>query len=100
MSDPREFGVILKPAEEGGYTVSVPDLPGCHTEGETLEESLEMARDAIEGYLQVLADEGLPLPKPARFERVKVGAWAGGCRPFAHANWSGFSRRRGGDLLG
>lgn len=74
MSAPREFEVVLKPAEEGGYTVSVPDLPGCHTEGDTLEEALEMAKDAIEGYLQVLADEGRPLPEPARFERVKVGA--------------------------
>lgn len=74
MSESREFGVILKPAEEGGYTVSVPDLPGCHTEGDTWEEAREMAKNAIEGYLQVLADEGRPLPKPARFERVKVGA--------------------------
>ena len=73
MNEPREFGVILKPAEEGGYTVSVPDLPGCHTEGDTWEEVLEMAKDAIEGYLQVLADEGRQLPAPARFERVKVG---------------------------
>lgn len=74
MEHPHEFGVILKPAEEGGYTVSVPDLPGCHTEGETVEEALAMAKDAIEGYLQVLADEGRPLPTPSRYERITVGA--------------------------
>lgn len=73
MSEPREFGVVLKPAEEGGFTVSVPDLPGCHTQGETLEKALDMARDAITGYLQVLEDEGRPLPEPARFERIRVG---------------------------
>lgn len=64
MSDEREFGVILKPAEEGGFTVSVPDLPGCHTQGETAEEALEMVKDAIEGYLEVLADEGAPFQTP------------------------------------
>ncbi|MGI8594333.1 MAG: type II toxin-antitoxin system HicB family antitoxin [Solirubrobacteraceae bacterium] len=74
MSAPREFEVIMKPAEEGGFTVSVPDLPGCHTQGETFDEAVEMARDAIEGYLQVLEDEGRPLPEPVRFERIKVGA--------------------------
>ena len=74
MSGEREFGVILKPAEEGGFTVSVPDLPGCHTQGETVEEALEMAKDAIEGYLDVLAAEGRPLPEPARFEHVACRA--------------------------
>lgn len=54
--------------------MSVPALPGCHTQGETREEALAMARDAIEGYLEVLADEGRPLPQPALIERITVAA--------------------------
>ncbi len=53
--------------------MSVPDLPGCHTQGETLEEALAMAKEAIEGYLETLEGEGTPLPKPAQIELVTVG---------------------------
>ena len=44
--------------EEGGYTVTVPALPGCVTQGETLEEAVAMARDAIRGYIEALEKEG------------------------------------------
>ncbi|HET7443518.1 MAG TPA: type II toxin-antitoxin system HicB family antitoxin [Solirubrobacterales bacterium] len=70
----HEFEVVLQPEAEGGFSVSVPALPGCHTQGETREEALAMARDAIEGYLEVLAEEGRPLPHPALIERVIVAA--------------------------
>ena len=56
------FIVYLEPAEEGGCVVSVPALPGCVTQGETREEALEMARDAIAAYLASLAKHGEPLP--------------------------------------
>jgi antitoxin HicB len=52
-----EFEVVLQPESEGGCSVSVPALPGCHTQGETREEALAMARDAIEGYLEVPAGD-------------------------------------------
>lgn len=68
----HEFEVVLLPEEEGGFSVSVPALPGCHTQGETREEALEMAKDAIEGYLEVLEEEGRPLPLPAQIERITV----------------------------
>jgi predicted RNase H-like HicB family nuclease len=70
----HEFEVVLQPEEDGGFSVSVPALPGCHTQGENREEALEMARDAIEGYLEVLGDEGRPLPQPALIERITVAA--------------------------
>lgn len=73
-SGSHEFEVVLQPEEEGGFSVSVPALPGCHTQGDTREEALEMAKDAIEGYLVVLADEGQPLPQPALIERITVAA--------------------------
>jgi antitoxin HicB len=70
----HEFEFVLQPEAEGGFSVSVPALPGCHTQGETREEALAMARDAIEGYLEVLATEGRPLPAPALIERITIAA--------------------------
>ena len=44
--------VVLEPSDEGGYTVTVPALPGCISEGETREEALRNIREAIEPYLE------------------------------------------------
>ncbi|MEH2419585.1 MAG: type II toxin-antitoxin system HicB family antitoxin [Nostoc sp.] len=49
--------VVLEPSDEGGYTVYVPSLPGCISEGETVEEALENIQEAIELYLEPLEDE-------------------------------------------
>jgi len=49
-----KFLVMLQPAEEGGYNVSVPALDGCFTQGETEEEALSNAREAIVCYLEGL----------------------------------------------
>lgn len=74
MSESREYEVVLIPEAEGGFSVSVPALPGCHTQGETVEEAVEMAKDAIEGYIEVLKAEGRPVPDPPRIEHVTVAA--------------------------
>lgn len=58
-----EYTVIFEPAEEGGYVVNVPALPGCSTQGETFEEATKMIKDAMEGYLAVLQQEGQEIPK-------------------------------------
>lgn len=59
----RRYTVVLTPeAEEGGWSVSVPSLPGCVTQGETKEEALANAREAIAGYLEELAMHGEDLP--------------------------------------
>jgi predicted RNase H-like HicB family nuclease len=50
---------IVHRAEEGGFWAEVPSLPGCATQGETMEELNENLSDAIDGYLSVLADERL-----------------------------------------
>ena len=44
--------VILEPSDEGGYTVYVPSLPGCISEGDTMEEALANIREAIDLYLE------------------------------------------------
>ena len=54
--------VYLEPAEEGGYIVSCPALPGCVSQGETREEALAMIKDAIEGYIASLKKHGEPVP--------------------------------------
>jgi len=56
------YTVLFEPAEEGGFVVRVPALPGCITEGDTLDEARRMAKDAILGYLEVLKKDGQPIP--------------------------------------
>ena len=60
----------LQPEPEGGYTVTVPALPGCISYGETFEKAMEMIKDAIEGWLTLAIEEGIPLPK--QFEALEV----------------------------
>ena len=49
--------IILEPSEDGGYTVYVPSLPGCISEGNTKEEALKNIKEAIELYLEPTEDE-------------------------------------------
>jgi antitoxin HicB len=67
------FTVLFEPAEEGGYVVTCPALPGLVTEGDTLDEARAMARDAIKAYLESLQKDGLPIPhdKELREQPVK-----------------------------
>lgn len=58
-----KYTAVFEPAEEGGYLVSVPALPGCLTQGETIKDAKNMAKDVIEGYLAVLKEEGLEIPR-------------------------------------
>lgn len=59
-----QYTVLFTPDEEsGGFTVEVPALPGCHTQGDTLEEAKRMAKEAIELYLETLADRGILAPE-------------------------------------
>jgi len=60
--------VILEPSDEGGYTVFVPSLPGCISEGNTKEEALKNIKEAIELYLESVEDESLPKEKAEVFE--------------------------------
>jgi predicted RNase H-like HicB family nuclease len=48
---------ILEPSDDGGYTVYVPALPGCLSEGDTKEEALKNIREAIELYLEPVEDD-------------------------------------------
>jgi len=56
------YTVFFEPAEEGGFVVTCPALPGLVTEGDTLEEARIMAQDAMRGYLESLRKDQLPIP--------------------------------------
>lgn len=50
MLKPLGYKVLLRKEPEGGYTVTVPSLPGCVTYGDTIEEAIEMAKEALLSY--------------------------------------------------
>jgi predicted RNase H-like HicB family nuclease len=56
------YSVFYEQAPEGGYVASVPALPGCHTQGETIEEAEQNMKDAIALYLESLAAHRIPPP--------------------------------------
>ena len=67
-----KYTAIFEPAEEGGYLVRVPALPGCISEGDTFEEAKKMVQDAIKGYIAVLREDGdeIPVEKEERIEAI------------------------------
>jgi antitoxin HicB len=69
----KEYEVFLEEAEEGGYVITCPALPGCISEGETREEALENIKDAIQGYLDTLRRHGDRMPR-VEVEIVEVAA--------------------------
>ncbi len=56
------FKVVLEPQEEGGYTVYVPTLPGCVSQGETAEEAMANIKEAIDVYMESLRERKIALP--------------------------------------
>jgi antitoxin HicB len=72
MSTSREYEVVLTPEAECGFSVTVPGLSGCTSQGETREEALSMIREAIEANIESLVAHGDPTPGPVEIERVTV----------------------------
>ena len=68
MTDNYSFSVILEPQEEGGFTVLVPALPEVVTEGDSEEEALANAEEAIRAILAYRRDNGIPIPSDAHPE--------------------------------
>jgi predicted RNase H-like HicB family nuclease len=66
-----KYLITLREAEEGGYTVEVPALPGCISQGDTYEEALTNIREAIVAYLQELGDDLNP-NQPVLITEVEV----------------------------
>ncbi len=76
MTSELSYTAVFEQAEEGGYVVTFPAIPGLATQGETLEEARSMAEDCLRAYLESLTKDGEPLPFEApelpRTEKVRV----------------------------
>ena len=57
-----DYSVIVHEAEEGGYWVEAPALPGCYSQGETLDDALDNVKEAIALYLEALMDDDMRIP--------------------------------------
>jgi len=78
MTRSLNYRILLRREPEGGYTVTVPTLPGCVTFGETVDEAVAMAREAIELYIEDLQekDEEIPTEKGLQEYTLTVEAHA------------------------
>jgi antitoxin HicB len=74
MSSPsiRSYNVVLEPSPEGGYVAVVPALPGCYSQGDTVDEALAGAREAIELTIEDMEARGEPIPDAAGEVIAKV----------------------------
>lgn len=64
------YGHIISPLSDddgGGYMITFPDLPGCMSDGDTLEETLANGRDAFTSWMAAQIDQGRPIPEPTRY---------------------------------
>jgi len=62
MNQQHTYRILLNKEPEGGYTVNVPALPGCITYGDSIDESITMAKEAISLYLESLVEHGEAIP--------------------------------------
>jgi predicted RNase H-like HicB family nuclease len=69
-----EYTILIHQAEEGGFWAEVPALPGCFSQGETIEETIENTREAIEHHILCLKEDGEEIPADNEFiiSRVRV----------------------------
>ena len=61
-----DYLIVIHEAEEGGYWAEFPMLPGCYTQGESVEEVLRRAPDAVGSHLDALRDDGQAIPSDER----------------------------------
>ncbi len=67
-----EYTIIMHQAEEGGYWAEVPALPGCYSQGESIEETMENVREAIETHLEALKEDQQEIPSEGKLLIGKV----------------------------
>jgi len=69
-----EYTIIIYEAQEGGYWSKVPALPGCGSQGETLDEVTANTREAIESHITALREDGqeVPTEQASMYSRIKV----------------------------
>lgn len=68
---PYRFTIRPLPGEDGGgYWIEFPDLPGCHSDGDTIEEAIENGRDAMESWIEAAVEWGMAVPPPTPVVRA------------------------------
>ena len=72
-----QYEAVFMPQEEGGYTVEVPDLPGCVSEGDTFEDARKNIQEAIDLYIETLDERNKPIPEPSMDRYFVLGIPAG-----------------------
>ena len=76
----------LSAEDGGGFLIEYPDLPGCHSDGETPEQAIVNGRDAVRSYLLSCRKHGDPIPKPTRLLR-QAGNSGYGCPRVCTPDW-------------
>ncbi|MCC6680362.1 MAG: type II toxin-antitoxin system HicB family antitoxin [Phycisphaeraceae bacterium] len=66
----QDYVAVFEKAQDGSYSVYVPDLPGCTSSGDTLEEAERMIREAILAHVESLREHGDPIPPPTTHARI------------------------------
>lgn len=66
------YPAVFEPAEEGGYIVTVPDVPHCYTSGKDMAQAIEMAQDAAAMLLVDFEDEGSQIPEPSNLDDLQT----------------------------
>jgi predicted RNase H-like HicB family nuclease len=72
MANKIVYPAVFYQNENGGYTVEVPDLPGCTTEGESMADAIRMAEDAASGWILGELEDKRPVPPPSTRSGVKL----------------------------
>jgi antitoxin HicB len=73
MGREYKYSIVLDPdLDDGGYTVTVPALPGIVTQGETFDEAVAMAKEAIQCHIEGLIADGEPVPKETQGPKIVI----------------------------
>ena len=70
------YAAVFEPNDDGSYTISFPDLPGCISEGKNLPDALRMAERALTQRIEYMCDKGLDFPKPMNISEIEAPAGA------------------------
>jgi predicted RNase H-like HicB family nuclease len=70
------FPAIIEPGDKKGYCISFPDLPGCITESNNIDEAIRMAKDALELHIYGMEDDGDSIPEPTAPDKLIIPAGA------------------------
>lgn len=89
------YPACFYPCEEGGYTVIFPDLPGCVTEGDTLDEAIDMAVDAASGWVLDSVENGEPAPKASNMKNVVPDEYENGFVSLISIDLGEYSKKYG-----